>query len=246
MNASQIIFLGLIQGLTEFLPVSSSGHLVLAEKFLGINQGNILLEVILHLGTTLAILVYFRKSLLKLIQENFIAFIIASIPAAFFGLIFRGFLESLFASTLVVSIGLLLTAVFNYFTDKAQARREKLNVTDAIIIGIAQALAIVPGVSRSGSTIFAGTSSGLDRKKAAEFSFVLSVPAVLGANFIEILSHGMETNLGIGLIVLGVVTSFVSGLFAVSMVLRFLQEKRFIVFAVYAFLLATLALLVSL
>lgn len=239
----QSVLLGILQGLTEFLPVSSSGHLVLAQNFFNFTQNRVLFDVVLHLGTTLAILVYFTRDILRMDRKTIILLIVGSIPAAIIGYLFKDFIESLFSNVKLVGIALLATALMNWFTDKAQARREKLGFVDAIWIGFAQAIAIIPGISRSGSTIFAGTNLGVNRKQAAEFSFLLSVPAVMGANALEIVSNGANNGLPIGTYIAGFVASFVTGLIAISIVLRVLLEKRFRYFAIYAAIVGLLAII---
>lgn len=239
----QSILLGVLQGLTEFLPVSSSGHLVLAQNFFGFTQERVLFDVVLHLGTTLAILVYFTSDILKLSKKTIFLLILGSIPAALVGFLFQDFIESLFASAKLVGVALLVTAAMNWSTDRAQARRDKLGVVDALWIGIAQAFAIIPGISRSGSTIFAGTNLGVNRKQAAEFSFLLSVPAVLGANILTFATKGANNGLPFGIYFVGFLASFLTGILAIAIVLRVLLEKRFRYFAIYAGILGILAIL---
>lgn len=244
MNILNSALLGLIQGLTEFLPVSSSGHLVLAQKLLGLDEPGALLETILHLGTTLAIIVYFRSRLTKMLKNYALLILVASIPAAIIGLVFRLYLESLFENTFIVGIALIITGILNSLVDKAQARREKINYIDSVVIGVAQAIAIIPGISRSGSTIFAGSYLGIDRKKAAEFSLLISIPVIAGANLLQLLTHGSESNLPFISYTSGFVVAFISGLIAIGLLMRFLVEKRFKYFSFYAITLGVIALLV--
>ncbi len=244
MNIFYGVLLGLVQGFTEFLPVSSSGHLVLVQSLLPqFKQPGVLLDVILHVGTAAAILVYFRWEIIKLTFSDIKYLIIGSIPAAFVGILFQSFIEELFLSTFAVGVALLFTAVMNFLTDRSQARREKMNYIDALIIGIGQAVAVVPGISRSGATIFAGTSMGVDRKKAAQFSFLLSIPAIFGAALIQLFSHSDSNTLPIIFYLLGFVTAFFSGLVAIALVFRLLTQKKFIYFSIYAFLVGIIAIL---
>lgn len=236
--------LGIIQGFTEFLPVSSSGHLVLAGQFLGLNEPGALLETILHSGTMLAIIVYFRNRIVSMLKSYLLLIIIASIPAAAVGLLFQSTLESLFENVAVVGTALIITGLLNALVDKAQARREKLNRLDSLIIGLSQAFAIIPGISRSGSTIFAGTQLGIDRKKAAEFSLIISIPAVAGANFLELITHGSQSSLPLTVYASGFATAFFSGMLAIGLLMRLLTEKRFKIFAIYTIIVGITTLLV--
>ena len=243
MNIWQAIILGVLQGLTEFLPVSSSGHLVLVQNFLpNFEQSGITFDTILHAGTMLAILIYFRENILSLNKKTLFLLLIGSIPAGLVGVLFASQIEGLFSNIKLVGLALLITAILNYFTDRFEGRREKLNKLDAIFIGIGQALAIIPGVSRSGSTIFVGTSQGIRRKTAAEFSFLLSVPAVTGANVLQFYSHGLDESFQIGVYSVGCIAAFISGILAISAVMRFLTEKKFKYFAAYCVLVGVLTL----
>ncbi len=245
MNILNAIVLGIVQGLTEFLPVSSSGHLVIAQSlFGGFYQPGVLFDVILHLGTALSTLVFFRSRIFS-IKSNFLGLIvIGSIPAGIVGFIFSDFIESIFSSTTVVGIALLLTGIMNWQTDKSWGRRKFLGKIDAFFVGIAQAFAIIPGISRSGSTIFAATSLGVDRAEAAEFSFLLSVPAIAGASLYQLAKYAGEGGASFGVYLFGFLAAFVSGLIAISLAIRFLTEKRFKIFAFYCFFVGLLAVLV--
>jgi len=245
MNIINAIFLGVVQGLTEFLPVSSSGHLVIAQSFFpGFSQPGVLFDVILHLGTSLAILTFFRSRLSNL-KPHFIGLIvIGSFPAALIGFIFSDFIESFFSSTTIVGIALFVTAGMNWFTDKSWGRRKYVGRIDAFFVGLMQAFAIIPGISRSGSTIFAATSLGVDRGEAAEFSFLLSIPAVVGASVYQLVKYGGEGNISLAIYVFGFMAAFVSGLVAISLAIRFLTEKRFKIFTFYCLLAGVVALLI--
>src|SRR3989344_4755179 len=176
MTILNALVLGVVQGLTEFLPVSSSGHLVIAQSFMNFTQPGVLFDTTLHLATTAAVVIYFREKILNLKLNDIKIIAIGMLPAGFIGFFFQSFVEDLFTSVTVVGFALLITAAMNYFTDIAQARRRKINFLDAFLVGLSQAFAIIPGISRSGSTIFTGTSLGVERQSAAEFSFLLSIP----------------------------------------------------------------------
>jgi len=242
-NFIDAVILGAIQGLTEFLPVSSSGHLVIAQNLLNINQQGILFEVVLHAATTLAILFYFRKDLIEFIRKDWKLVIIGTIPAVVVGFLFKDLVENLFNSTRVVGFALLFTAAFNYLTDKSHARREAVTKLDSVFIGLMQAFAIVPGISRSGSTIFAGTYSGVKRETAAKFSFLLSIPAVVGANVLEFYSANSFDGVNISYYIVGFITAFLFGIVAIAVVMRLLAEKKFRVFAIYTALVGALVIL---
>lgn len=245
MNILQGGLLGLVQGLTEFLPVSSSGHLVIAQSLMpGFSQPGVLFDVVLHLATATAIFVYFRGRILNLDKNFLILLTIGSVPAFIIGLLFSDLVESFFESTLVVSVGLLITAAMNWSTDKTWARRPVVGRIDALFIGVAQALAIIPGISRSGSTIFAATSLGVDRNEAARFSFILSVPAILGANFYQLIRHGFDSQIQYPVYLFAFLTAAFSGYLAISLVIRFLGEKKFKYFAAYCIFASVFAFLI--
>lgn len=235
--------LGIIQGLTEFLPVSSSGHLVIASHLLNLNEPGVIFETILHLGTTFAVLYYFRTKIMEIKFETIKYLIIASIPAAIVGLLFQGLIEDLFSSVFVVGVALLVTGFLNYRTDKFNSQRQKFDILDSITIGLAQAFAIIPGISRSGTTIFAGSMSGLKKTEVAYFSFILSIPAIIGANILEIISYGPDFSLNFSFYLVGFIAAFVTGLFAIELVMRFLLSKNFKIFAVYCVALGLLVLI---
>lgn len=245
MDTIAALILGIIQGLTEFLPVSSSGHLVLAQKLLpGFEQPGILFDVFLHLGTLFAVFYYFRTKIFSL-SGNYIKFlIIGTIPAVFAGLLFREEFEAMFADPKLLGFEFLLTALINFMIDKPRSGKDNLNIKNSFLIGTAQAFAILPAVSRSGATIFAGVMSGIDKKKAAEFSFLLSIPAILGANVLEVFTHResvfSEFNANY---FLGFLAAFIVGFFSISVVIRFLKENKFRVFGYYCLIIGILVIL---
>lgn len=243
MNILWAAILGILQGLTEFLPVSSSGHLVLAQSLIpNFSQPGVLFDTVLHAGTLLAILFYFRKRIVNLTKNDLLLLFVGTLPVAFIGFLFSSQIESIFNYTKVVGVALLFTAILNFSSDYAKVKRRKFIPKNALIIGLFQALAIIPGISRSGATIFAGVRQGMERKKAAEFSFLLSVPAVFGANLLQFVNHAKLGSFE-GLVYLaGFLTAFLSGLLAIHLAIRFLEIKRFRIFAVYAFIVGILAL----
>jgi undecaprenyl-diphosphatase len=244
MDLLSSILLGVLQGLTEFLPVSSSGHLVIAQQLIpNFIQEGVLFDVFLHAGTVLAVLYYFRKSILKLTPKYLLFLLIGTIPAGLVGFFFSTPIEILFANISVVGFALLFTAVLNFMTDRLKVKKQEISIKNSLLIGVAQAIAIIPGVSRSGSTIFAGTSLGLKREKAAEFSFLLSVPAIVGANVLQFFKYGPDGIGNMGIYIAGFLAAFLSGIFAINLVLKFLLSSRFKIFAFYCFLLGVAVLL---
>ena len=244
MNLITSIFLGILQGLTEFLPVSSSGHLVIAQSLIpGFTQEGVLFDVFLHAGTVLAVFYYFRKTLLKLTSKYIFLLLIATIPAGLVGLFLNSSIEKLFSGGYLVGFALIFTAILNFFTDKAKKGSKKISVKNSILIGMAQALAIIPGISRSGSTIFAGTSLGIKRKEAAQFSFLLSVPAIIGANAVQFFKYGSGTTGNIMFYGAGFIAAFISGVIAIKFVLKFLLAGRFKLFGYYCLALGLLVII---
>lgn len=237
------IILGLIQGFTEFLPVSSSGHLVVFKSILEFSSPGALFEVVLHMGTVFAILWVYKNKIMHLKPKEIKLLLIGSVPAGVIGILFQHPIEALFSSTKLVGIALLLTALINYSIDRSQGNRENMDVIDSIFIGLAQAFAIIPGISRSGSTILAARRSKIDKSLAAEFSFLLSVPAVVGANFVEIYVHGFESSIAVGEFILGFLAAFLSGVLAISLVLKILRENKFKYFAYYCAILGLIVIL---
>jgi len=248
------IALGLIQGLTEFLPVSSSGHLVIFEKLLGVEAHNLVFEVLVHLGTLLAVVIYFRYKLFRIIGSFFGTIvgqkvsdedrqfaglgwliILGTIPAVVVGLLARDYIELAFASARWSAGMLLITATILILTRWAKREDRVLNIPRAMLIGIAQALAIMPGISRSGSTISAGIYSGIKKSEAAEFSFLLSVPAILGATVLELPDFVAEmgnTRL-IENYLAGAVVAAAVGYISIAFLMNIIKKGKFFFFGLY-------------
>lgn len=243
MNIINALLLGAIQGLTEFLPVSSSGHLVIAQSIMDFNQPGVLFDTTLHFATSLAVIIYFRDKVLNLTKSDVKIILVGMIPAGIIGIFFQSFIEDLFSDTTVVGLALLLTAAMNYFTDLAQARRSKINLVDSVMIGLAQAFAIIPGISRSGATIFAGTSLGVERKRAAEYSFLLSVPTIAGASVVQLYSHGYNGAIPFLQYAAGFVSALIIGIISIGLIMRLLTEKKFKYFSLYTAVIGLLTIL---
>ena len=192
MTLFQAIFLGFVQGMTEFLPVSSSGHLVIAEYLLGIHNV-IVYDTLLHLATLLAVIIYFYKTIISLKVREWFIVVVGTVPAVIVGLLLKDSIESAFTSLLFVTCSLFVTGSLLILTHRFFAKdthqsniNEKVTFKQAVIIGIAQAIAIFPGISRSGSTTTIGIMSGVRREAAFRFSFLLALPAILGAGVLQL------------------------------------------------------------
>jgi undecaprenyl-diphosphatase len=247
---------GLIQGLTEFLPVSSSGHLVIVPAMLGWEEPPLGLTVMLHLGTLVALLIYFRADLMGLLlgllgkgedpagTRRIIRFlIVGTVPAVIAGLTLGGFFEDAFQRPYESCIELVITGLLLIGMEKygERARREPLDDGRAAFIGGAQALAILPGISRSGATIGAGLLAGLTREEATRFSFLLSIPAIAGALVLDLAKGNLVVT---GASIAGTVVSGVSGYLAIAYLIRFVRTHSLTVFAWYLFAIGPIAALV--
>lgn len=246
MDFCKSFLLGLVQGLSEFLPVSSSGHLVLGQKFFNLAPP-IFFDILVHLGTLLAIVFYFFRDFKRLKSGKVLSLLlVGSLPAGIIGLFLRTRLEIIFSSYFVVGFSFLISALLLFLTKFLKNQKKEVNkisFSEAFLIGGFQALALLPGVSRSGSTIVAGLLVGLKRKEAFTFSFFLSIPAILGALFLEILRGGLEGQTGIGLI--GMLSAFFSGLLALRILQTILKKGKLFYFGFYCFALGVLILILG-
>jgi len=265
MNIIQALILGIVQGLTEFIPVSSSGHLVLFHQWLGVTEHGLAFDVALHFGTLMAILIYFHEDIISLVRAVFVrsqqtklAWLIAmaTIPAAAAGFLLQDAAESTFRSSILVAMNLILVAFLmigaEYYAKKQtqNKKRNKLNDTttkQALAVGLAQAAAIVPGVSRSGATITTGIFMGMDRVAATRFSFLLGVPIMLGAITKVMFDGGLSSVQNEATIfAVGVISAFVSGMFAINFLIKYLAKHSLNVFAYYRIGLGILVLILAL
>lgn len=271
MDASAGILLGVIQGLTEFLPISSSGHLVLFQNLLGFQEPELLLDSALHFGTLLAVFFYFRADLKLMIRDSWqfgldllgrrktlkeihdspyaslaLWVVVGTIPTALIGVLFRSSLEKLFSSVVTVGFMLLFTGVLLALTrliSKGYGDSEKLGLFISLAVGISQGLAIIPGISRSGATIVCGMLCKLKRDMAARFSFLLSIPAITGALAIQLSSSGFE-RVSLPTLFLGVAFSAFVGLFALKILMGMVTSGRLFYFAPYCWALGLSAILI--
>lgn len=258
----QSIVLGLVQGLSEFLPISSSGHLALLQKIFGIGEGNVLLfPVLLHIGTLIAVVAVYWRDLFDLIIELFAVFkdlftgkglqirknetrklgfliIVATIPTAIIGLLFQDLFESFYKSFVYIGVGLLITATILYIAERMGGGRKTAGTMifrNAIFVGIMQGIAIAPGVSRSGSTLFGGLMTKLDREFAVKFAFLISIPSILGSAILELppaLKEGMQ-GMGLGPVLVGMIVSAIAGFIAIKAMIKIVSDKKLSIFSYY-------------
>ena len=262
MEIINAIILGIIQGLTEFLPVSSSGHLEIAKVILGENkvgEESLLMTVVLHFATALSTIIIFRKDILEILSgllqfknnDSFwfsLKIVLSMIPAALVGVFFNDEIEALFggALTLVGSM-LLVTGLLLFLADKAKASAKKVGIKHAILIGISQAIAILPGISRSGATISTAVLLGIDKEKAARFSFLMVVPLIFGKMAKDILSGDIqyETTTFIPLVI-GFIFAFLTGMFACKWMIKLVKNSQLKYFAYYCFAIGGIVIATSL
>ena len=263
MNFISAILMGILQGVAEFLPISSSGHLALYQRFFGMEnfeETQMFFTVLLHFGTLISVFIVYWRDIVDMIREFCLAvaglvrrdeggtpppparrmvmlIVVATLPL-FVMIFFKDAIEALFANTLLVSCALIVTGFILFFSDRmARGRKNAKNATvvDALIVGAGQALAIIPGLSRSGTTISVGMMRGFDRSFAVRFSFLLSIPAVLGATVLELkdaIEAGIDTSM-LPVYLVGVVVSAVVGYFAIRLVKSLADKGKFGKFAYY-------------
>lgn len=284
MDIKQTIFLGIIQGLTEFLPISSSGHLVLFQHLIGLKNPELLLDISLHIGTLLAVLIFFRADIKMMAYESIVFvkkvfqerkptrllprrrrmsgqvseiqkfphaaltfwILMGTIPTALIGVIFSSFFQKMFGSTLLVGFMLIVTGAIlgasrlipDYFTKK-----KEVGLISAMAVGLAQGVAIIPGISRSGTTIVCGLLFGLNRDMAGRFSFLLSIPAIIGASILKFDMTGV-TEIGVIPFLAGILVSFLVGLIALKITMGMLRKGNFYYFSPYCFLAGIVAIFI--
>ena len=258
MDSIEAIVLGIIQGLTEFLPVSSSGHLELAKAILGdtsVPEESLTFTVVLHFATALSTLVIFRKEVVEIFKGLFqfkwneelkfsLKIIVSMIPAVIIGLLFEEQLEAFFGGKiLLVGIMLLVTAVLLLLADKAKITNKKVSFLNAIIIGISQAIAMLPGISRSGATISTSVLLGIDRTKAARFSFLMVVPLIFGKIGKDLLSGDLNLQSSEVIpISAGFIAAFLAGLFACKWMIALVKKSKLSYFSLYCAIIGSIAI----
>lgn len=271
MGLLQSVMLGIIQGLTEFLPVSSSGHLVLLQNLFGIMEPELLFDISLHIGTLIAIFIVFYREIRNILQtllrlpalikssgnlkslfadneEIRIAalIIIGSIPTAILGILFHKIVDQIFGSVWIVGVMLLVTGTLLRFTRQISTEGRpliKVSIRDALMIGLIQGIAIMPGISRSGATISMALFLGINREIAGRYSFLLSIPAILGALILSLNSNIIQTDIPGKTILLGSVIAGIVGYIALKILLRMVKQGHLYYFAPYCWLLGAATLI---
>jgi len=254
LTTLQALILGIVQGLTEFLPVSSSGHLVIFQHIFGIQEAPLTFDVVVHLGTMVAVFIAFWDDIVGILKKPFsrisCLILVGIIPAGLAGYFLAPLVEKAFESLLVVGLGLIFTGFVLRYSEAISSRNitvkftEETTFRDALFIGLLQAFAIIPGVSRSGSTIAAALVSGLDRDFAARFSFLLSIPVILGAGIFQLkdgFEYGYMSN-GIITYCIGFTASAIFGYFAIKVVVNLVSQGRLSIFSYYCWIVAALTL----
>lgn len=274
MNWIEAVVLGLVQGLTEFLPVSSSGHLVLFQHLFGIEEPEVLFDISVHVGTLVAVLVVFYRDILEMLKAMvrlpglvrdsgglaslwanhsdiriMVMIVLGSVPTAILGLLFAKVAEQLFGTIWLVGLALVVTGTFLWFTQHCSPSGrsvQQMRFKDALIIGLVQGLAIVPGISRSGATISMALYLGIDRDLAGRFSFLLVIPAILGALVLGLDRTIFQTSLPTGIIISGALAAAVVGYLALVLLLKMVRRGQLHRFAPYCWGVGLLAVVISL
>ncbi len=274
MTYFEAIILGLVQGLAEFLPISSSGHLALLQNWFGIDETKVLLfTVLLHVGTLISVFIVYWKDIWELIVELCITIkdlctgkglkleerpvrklgvmiIVATIPTAIIGLVFNDFFDSLYTSVIPIGIGLIITGFLLLIAERMNSGNrtiENMNLRNAIFIGCVQGVAICPGISRSGSTLFGSLVCNLDRKFAVKFVFLISIPSILGSAILEApeaIEAGVTAS-ELGPVIAGMVVAAIAGLAAIKGMIKIVQDKKLIWFSYYVWILGAIVVLVG-
>ena len=249
MDYLESILLGVIQGLTEFLPISSSGHLEISKAILGntlSNQESLLFTIVLHSATAFSTIFFFRKDLLNIFKGIFlknyneshdfsISILISMIPAVLVGLFFEETINSLFDGNLIlVGSMLYITALLLFLSDFLKLKKNEISFKNSFLIGLSQAIAILPGISRSGATIASAVILGIEREQAARFSFIMVIPLILGSMAKSILDHGMSfENFDLISLILGFLSAFITGLFACKWMILLVKKSKLYYFSIY-------------
>ena len=250
----KIVILALVQGITEFLPISSSGHLSILKTFLDINNDGALIEVVLHAGTLMSILLFYRKRLSKIFRRIlnkdeeslhfFSCVIVAIIPIGIIGFIFGDSIEYLFNNTKLVCLFLIITGIFLIFSNFWRSKTSSFNTRKSFLIGLAQMFAILPGMSRSGLTIGMGNIIGIDARKSAEFSFIIAIPVLTGVIVKYFLNLEWDSiSISINYLFLGLIISFITGLLSLRWLISLLEKGKFWYFGLYCIFIGLISLL---
>ncbi|MGZ7068571.1 MAG: undecaprenyl-diphosphatase UppP, partial [Methanobacterium sp.] len=271
MDIIQAIILGAVQGLTEFLPVSSSAHLVLVPAIMHVTS-SVAFDVILHLGSLIAVIIYFWRDLVSIVKNFFLSLvdlvsgrfkeglkenpfkklawliIVGSIPAAIFGFLFKSQLESVFENIPAVGFFLIITGLLLWSAERVKRGNKNVECftfKNSLVIGLFQAFAILPGISRSGATISAGLFSGLNRELAARYSFLLSIPAILGSTLVTAKEITGLYNTEALLLIAGFLSAAIFGYIAIKLLLKIIKERTLMIFAYYCWTVGIITLILS-
>ena len=249
MTFWQAILLGLVQGLTEFLPVSSSGHLFLLENYFKTSSGSLTFEIALHLATLLAIIIFFWPTIKNISKKTVLLIAGTTLPLVLVVFFINDFFQKVSQSVTWIAFFLLISALLNFFsylilnkknTKPAVKKIENISFSSILKIGLLQLLAVFPGVSRSGITLFASLSSGIQAKTAFQFSFLLSIPAIIGALFFDLLKNNARNlqSINWSITLPAMLVAFASGLFSLKLLKGVLSRNRFLLFTIYCLILS--------
>jgi len=252
MELIEIVLLGIIQGLTEFLPVSSSGHLVLGQYLLGIKSPGNTLEILFHLGTLGSVIFVFFNEIKNIIltidkkpTQKLLAFIsIATLPAMVVGFLFRHEINRLFENINSVGYAFCITGLILVFSSLSKNKKVKFSISSSIIIGLSQAVAIIPGISRSGITITAALLMGIAPEKSAKFSFLLSIPIIFGAGLLGVIDIKNGDIFTLPTIFAAILSSFLIGVVALKILLMLLEKGKFYYFGIYCICIGIISILI--
>lgn len=254
MNELQSLVIGLVQGIAEFFPISSSGHLVIVESLFKLNVEKLFFfNILLHLATLIAIINYYKKDVFEKLktlfikdsdsQKLFLKLVVASVPAAIVGVLYEDNITSIFSSIQSVALVMLLVGIIFTF-DKRKTEDKEITLIKSLIIGIAQALALVPGVSRSGITLFTATRLGISRVKAAQFSFYMAIPVILGATILSLKQIPNDLFVGseLKVMLIGFLSATVAGIFSIKYLIKFYHKFSLKIWGCYLIVLALISL----
>ncbi len=255
MSVWQALILGAVQGLTEFLPVSSSGHLLLMRGLLGAEEAGVLFDVMLHVGTLMAVVVVFRKAVIALFRPPFgriALLVLASVPAALAGFLLSGVIDSAFGGGEFLFAAFAFTALLLVLTQAAGRKRdmygllgEKTGAKQAVVMGLMQAVALIPGVSRSASTVFGGVVSGGERSDVASFAFLMSIPVIIGSALLG-LTGGLDGSVDTIPMLVGMAAAFLCGTVSASAMLKIVLRGKYLPLIIYLFALSVFSLVMQL
>jgi len=251
MTLFQGFILGIVQGITEWLPVSSSGHLAILEYLFGIKE-TLSFNIALHFASVIVIFIVFWKDIKELIigvlkrdkkaLKMFFYYFLASIPAAIFGVLLKSHLESANQNLFLIGICLIITSVILFTTKYTKKSNQKMNTKNSILIGLAQAFAILPGISRSGSTISMGLRRGIDKEEISKFSFILAIPVILGATLLDI--KNLQSIQNIEAVVIGMIVCLIFGVFSLRFLINIIKKNGLYKFSPYCFLIGIFSILI--